>query len=66
MAHASTDISSLLKDISAGAWVAISEKEEAVLAYGPDPQEVFRKALAQGEREPLITRVPERAQMMFF
>jgi Family of unknown function (DUF5678) len=66
MANTTTDISSLLKDIPPGAWVAISEKEEAVLAYGPDPQEVFRKALEHGEREPLITRVPERAEMMFF
>jgi Family of unknown function (DUF5678) len=65
MAHASTGISSLLKNIPAGAWVAISERD-SVLAYGPDPQEVFRKALEHGEREPLITRVPERAQMMFF
>jgi hypothetical protein len=66
MANIPADFSVLLKDIPAGAWVAISEKEDAVLAYGPDPQEVLRKALEHGAREPLITRVPERLQMMFF
>ena len=66
MANIAADFSALLKDIPAGAWVAISEKEDAVLAYGPDPQEVFRKALEHGEQEPLITRIPERPEMMFF
>jgi hypothetical protein len=66
MTTSAVDLSDLLKDIPAGAWVAISESKQVAMAYGPDAQEVLRKAKERGEERPLILRVPERATALFF
>jgi hypothetical protein len=59
------DIAGLLKEIPPGAWVAISEEKNAVVAYGADAQAVFNEAQEKGEEVPLIVRVPDRATAMF-
>jgi len=59
------DIAGLLKEIPSGAWVAISEEKNAVLAYGADAQSVFSEAQEKGEEMPLIVRVPDRGTAMF-
>lgn len=59
------DLAGLLKEIPAGAWVAISEEKNAVVAYGPDAQAVFSEAQDKGEEQPLIVRVPDQATAMF-
>jgi hypothetical protein len=66
MTPAVADLSDLLKGIPSGAWVAISESKNVVMAYGPDAQEVLREAKERGEEHPLILRVPEQVAAMFF
>jgi hypothetical protein len=66
MTTALADLSNLLKGIPSGAWVAISERKNVVMAYGPDAQEVLREAKERGEEHPLILRVPDQAAAMFF
>jgi hypothetical protein len=66
MGTAVADLPGLVKGIPSGAWVAISESKRAVVAYGPDPQEVLREAKERGEQHPVIFRVPEQAAAMFF
>lgn len=65
MATAVADLAGLLQDIPAGAWVAISERENKVVAYGVDAQAVLSEAQAKGEEQPLIVRVPEQARSLF-
>lgn len=66
MATAIVDLFDLLEGIPAGAWVAISERQHSVLAYGVDAQTVLSEAQSKGEDQPLIVRVPEQASSMFF
>ena len=67
MATAVVDLAGLLKGIPSGAWVAISEENDSVLAFGPDAQRVMQDAKDMGESNPLIVRVPDRqASMLFF
>jgi hypothetical protein len=40
-------------------WVAFSEDESRVIAYGESFQEVVSKAEAVGETDPLILKTPE-------
>lgn len=65
MATATLDFSRLLKDIPAGAWVAISQHNERVLAFGADMQQVLAEAREKGEKEPLILKVPDRQEILF-
>lgn len=65
MATTIADLSELLKGIPAGAWVAISESQHKVIAYGIDPQAVLDEAHEQGEKLPLMVRVPEQNLAMF-
>lgn len=53
------DVSKLLADVPKGAWVALSQDQERVIAYAAELQEVLRKAKEAGESDPIITRVPE-------
>jgi hypothetical protein len=65
MATAVVDVSSLLKGIPSGAWVAISERQNKVVAYGADAQAVSRQAKEKGEANPLMVRVPDPASLLF-
>jgi len=65
MATTVADLSDLLKGIPLGAWVAISERLNKVVAYGVDPQAVLNEAQKQGEEHPLIMRVPDQNASMF-
>lgn len=65
MASASIDFSTLLRGLPPGAWVAISEAKNTVIAYAAELQAVLDKAHGQGEAEPLIVRVPEQAVNLF-
>jgi hypothetical protein len=65
MATAVADLAGLLKGIPSGAWVAISESQNRVLAYGADAQAVLCEAQEKGEQHPLILRVPDQAAAMF-
>lgn len=49
----------LLEPLPAGSWVAISEAENLVLAFGPDLDEVFQQAETAGVLLPLILRKPQ-------
>ena len=53
------DVADLLKNIPAGAWVAISADETRVIAFGAELRTVLEQAKERGEAGPLITRVPE-------
>lgn len=53
------DVSKLLASVPKGAWVALSNDEDRVIAYAAELQEVLRKAKEAGESDPIITRVPE-------
>jgi hypothetical protein len=65
MATTVADLSELLKGIPAGAWVAISERQNKTLAYGVDAQAVFSEAQQKGEELPLMVRVPDQNMAMF-
>jgi hypothetical protein len=53
------DISKLLEDIPKGAWVALSNDEERVVAYAAELQDALDKARDAGETDPVVTRVPQ-------
>jgi hypothetical protein len=53
------DISRLLKDVPKGAWVALSNDEERVVAHAPELEEALNKARDAGESDPVVTRVPQ-------
>jgi hypothetical protein len=53
------DVSKLLIGVPKGAWVALSQDEERVIAYAAELQEVLQKAKEEGESDPVIIRVPE-------
>ena len=65
MATATYELSELLKGIPEGAWVAISENQHRVLAYGVDPQAVLNESRNKGEDHPLIVRIPDQAVAMY-
>jgi hypothetical protein len=65
MATTVADLPGLLEGIPAGAWVAISESQNKVLAYGADLQAAHDEALQKGEQMPLMVRVPEQNLAMF-
>ncbi len=65
MATAVLDLVGLLKDVPPGAWVAISEAQIKVLAFGADAQAVLAEAHNKGEPHPLIMRVPDQSIAMF-
>ena len=66
MATILADLADLLKEVPSGAWVAISEREHKVLAFGADAQAVYSEALQMDENTPLMVRVPEPEAAMFF
>jgi hypothetical protein len=65
MATATVDLSDILKGVPSGAWVAISEMQHRVVAYGVDPQAVLKESRKEGEEYPLIVRVPDQNSAMF-
>ncbi len=65
MVATAADIPELIKDLPPGAWVAISIDRHKVVAYGPDAQAVLDEAREEGEKIPLIVRVPEQNVAMF-
>jgi hypothetical protein len=65
MATTVADLPELLKEIPPGVWVAISESQNKVLAYGADLQATHDAAQQKGEQMPLMVRVPEQNLAMF-
>lgn len=65
MATTVADLPELLKEIPPGVWVAISESQNKVLAYGADLQAAHDEAQQKGEQMPLMVRVPDQNQAMF-
>ena len=53
------DLNSLLKDVPPGAWVALSADGSRVIAYAAEMRDVINMAHEAGERDPIITRVPQ-------
>jgi hypothetical protein len=60
MATLTINFAKLLDGIPPGAWVAISEDHNRIVAYGADMRQVLSDAREKGEQRPLIVRVPER------
>ena len=55
-----SDVFALLKDLPAGEWVAVSEKQNRVLSFGPDILQVLEDGRCKaGDEEPIILRSPE-------
>ncbi len=52
------DIPALTHNIPSGAWVAISQDGQRVIAYGADLHSVVDRAHRDGESDPIVTRVP--------
>jgi uncharacterized protein DUF5678 len=48
----------VLKNAPANGWVAFSENEEELVAYGTTYDEVVRKAEESGVSEPVVVKVP--------
>lgn len=66
MSSVPSNFSEILKDVPPGAWAAVSEREQKVIAYGSDMQSVLSEAQQKGENVPLIVKVPERPEILFF
>jgi Family of unknown function (DUF5678) len=49
----------ILRDAKPNSWVAFSEDESKVVAYGDSYSEVVRAAKSVGETEPVIVKIPE-------
>lgn len=60
MAPAVQDFTKLLSQVPAGAWVALSQDEQRVVAYDAEVGEAIRKAKEAGEPNPVVTRVPQK------
>jgi hypothetical protein len=65
MATAMTGYSALLQGLPPGAWVAISEEKNEVIAYAADLQATMELAKQKGEDSPLIVRVPDPIGTLF-
>lgn len=55
------DLTELLKGIPRGDWVAISSRQERVVAFGFELRAVLEEARQKGEGDPIVARVPESA-----
>jgi hypothetical protein len=53
------DFGELLKDVPAGAWVAISQDEQRVVAYAAEMRDALSRAKELGEEFPIVFRVPQ-------
>ena len=58
-AGAVDDFGELLKDVPAGAWVAISQDEQRVVAYAAEMRDALSRAKELGEELPIVFRVPQ-------
>ena len=65
MTAESLDLSMLLKDIPLGAWVAVSQDGQRVVAFGADVRTVLEEAIDKGERDPIMLRIPENSTSLF-
>jgi len=63
MAAGAIDFRDILKDIPAGAWVAVELYR--VIAYGADMQQVLAEARRKGVQNPIIVKVPDRQEALF-
>jgi hypothetical protein len=52
------DLSVLLKDTPAGAWVALSPDETRVLGFGNSMQAAAYRAQLEGEENPVLVKMP--------
>ena len=52
------DLAEMLKEIPAGVWVAISERQRKAIAFGADARSVLNEARGKGERLPLMLHMP--------
>jgi hypothetical protein len=59
------DYSALLNDLPAGAWVAIAEDRNEVVAYAAELQTALDLARERGVCDPLIVRVQEQQTALF-
>ncbi len=66
MSSVPSNLSDILKDVPPGAWAAVSEREQKVIAFGSDMQSVLSEAQQKGESVPLIVKVPEHPEILFF
>ena len=64
MAIAAFNFADILKDVPAGAWAAVWN--DRVIAYGADMQQVLAEARRKGVEHPVILKVPDRPEMLFF
>ena len=60
------DFGKLLEGIPRGAWVAISQDEDRVLAYAAELNEAIRQARELGEQDPIVVRVPQSPGAFLF
>jgi hypothetical protein len=49
----------ILREAKLNSWVAFSEDESKVVAYGDSYSEVVRAAESVGETEPVVVKIPE-------
>jgi hypothetical protein len=49
----------ILREAKPNSWVAFSEDESKVVAYGESYSEVVKAAKSAGEKEPVIVKTPE-------
>lgn len=66
MAPMVRDFGKLFEGVPRGAWVAISQSEDRVLAYAAELHDAIQKAREKGEPNPVIVRVPQSSGAFLF
>lgn len=51
------DIDTHLNDKYRGLWIALDDDRETVVGSGPNPEEAFQQAKANGSEDPVLTYV---------
>lgn len=63
MAAAVINLTEILRDVPAGAWVAVWNYR--VLAYGADMQQVLAEARQKGIEHPIMVKAPDYPETLF-
>jgi hypothetical protein len=63
---AAFDVLALLNEVPPGDWAAVSERQNRVLAFGPDIAQVLEDGRGKsGDEEPIIVRSPGQPMPLF-
>ena len=59
------DLTAVLKNAPRGEWLALSFARDRIVAYSPNLSEAHQAALALGEKQPTMMKVPPPRSLVF-